>query len=126
MYLPLKHLHLTCISLSLILFVTRFYWRKQNPSMLQKKWVKILPHTIDTILLASAIGMAIIASINPLEQTWLAAKILALLAYILAGTFALKRANSPQAQNLSFVLALTCFAYILMVAFSKQVLPWMN
>lgn len=126
MYLPLKHLHLTCISLSLILFVTRFYWRKQNPSMLQKKWVKILPHTIDTILLASAIGMAIIASINPLEQAWLAAKILALLAYILAGTFALKRANSPQAQNLSFVLALTCFAYILMVAFSKQVLPWMN
>lgn len=126
MYLPLKHLHLTCISLSLILFVTRFYWRKQNPSMLQKKWVKILPHTIDTILLASAIGMAIVASINPLEQAWLAAKILALLAYILAGTFALKRANSPQAQNLSFVLALTCFAYILMVAFSKQVLPWMN
>lgn len=126
MYLPLKHLHLTCISLSLILFVTRFYWRKQNPGMLQKKWVKILPHTIDTILLASAIGMAIIASINPLEQTWLVAKILALLAYILAGTFAIKRANSPQAQNLSFVLALTCFAYILMVAFSKQVLPWMN
>ncbi len=123
MYLPLKHLHLTCITLSLILFVTRFYWRKQNPSMLQKKWVKILPHTIDTILLASAIGMAIIASINPLEQTWLAAKILALLAYIFAGTFAIKRANSPQAQNLSFVLALTCFAYILMVAFSKQVLP---
>ncbi len=126
MYLPLKHLHLTCITLSLILFVTRFYWRKQNSSMLQKKWVKILPHTIDTILLASAIGMAIIASINPLEQTWLAAKILALLAYIFAGTFAIKRANSPQAQNLSFVLALTCFAYILMVAFSKQVLPWMN
>lgn len=126
MYLPLKHLHLTCITLSLILFVTRFYWRKQNPSMLQKKWVKILPHTIDSILLASAIGMAIIASINPLEQTWLAAKILALLAYIFAGTFAIKRASSPQAQNLSFVLALICFAYILMVALSKQVLPWMN
>ncbi|WP_189345441.1 SirB2 family protein [Undibacterium macrobrachii] len=126
MYLPLKHLHLTCITLSLILFVTRFYWRKQNPSMLQKKWVRILPHTIDTILLASAIGMAIIASINPFEQTWLAAKILALLAYIFAGTFAIKRASSPQAQNLSFVLALICFAYILMVALSKQVLPWMN
>ncbi|GGX09899.1 hypothetical protein GCM10011282_15190 [Undibacterium macrobrachii] len=94
--------------------------------MLQKKWVRILPHTIDTILLASAIGMAIIASINPFEQTWLAAKILALLAYIFAGTFAIKRASSPQAQNLSFVLALICFAYILMVALSKQVLPWMN
>ncbi len=126
MYIILKHLHLSCIALSITLFVTRFYWRKQNVSMLQKKWVKILPHSIDTILLGSAIGMAIIASINPFEQHWLAAKILALLAYIVAGTFAIKRAQSANAQNISFVLALACFAYILMVAISKQVIPWMN
>lgn len=126
MYFALKHLHLTCITLSIVLFVTRFYWRKQNPSSLQKKWVKILPHTIDTVLLGSAIGMAIIASINPFEQHWLAAKILALLAYILAGTFAIKRAQSANAQNICFMLALACFAYILMVAISKQVVPFMN
>jgi uncharacterized membrane protein SirB2 len=126
MYFPLKHLHLTCITLSIVFFVTRFYWRKQNSGMLQKKWIKILPHTIDTVLLGSAIGMAIIASINPFEQHWLAAKILALLAYILAGSFAIKRAQSAHAQNLSFVLALACFAYILMVAISKQVVPLMN
>jgi uncharacterized membrane protein SirB2 len=126
MYFPLKHLHLTCITLSIVFFVTRFYWRKQNSGMLQKKWVKILPHTIDTVLLGSAIGMAIIASINPFEQHWLAAKILALLAYILAGTFAIKRAQSAHAQNISFVLALACFAYILMVAISKQVVPFMS
>ncbi len=126
MYIILKHLHLSCIALSITLFVTRFYWRKQNISMLQKKWVKILPHSIDTILLGSAIGMAIIASINPFEQHWLAAKILALLAYIVAGTFAIKRAQSANAQNISCVLALACFAYILMVAISKQVIPWMN
>ena len=126
MYIILKHLHLTCIALSIVFFVTRFYWRKQHSSMLQKKWVKILPHSIDTILLGSAIGMAIIASINPFEQHWLAAKILALLAYIVAGTFAIKRAQSANAQNISFALALACFAYILMVAISKQVIPWMN
>lgn len=126
MYIILKHLHLSCIALSITLFVTRFYWRKQNISMLQKKWVKILPHSIDTILLGSAIGMAIIASINPFEQHWLAAKILALLAYIVAGTFVIKRAQSANAQNISFALALACFAYILMVAISKQVIPWMN
>lgn len=126
MYIILKHLHLSCIALSITLFVTRFYWRKQNVSMLQEKWVKILPHMVDTILLGSAIGMAIIASINPFEQHWLAAKILALLAYIVAGTFAIKRAQSANAQNISFVLALACFVYILMVAISKQVIPWMN
>lgn len=126
MYILLKHLHLTCITLSITLFTLRFYWRKQNPTMLQKKWVKILPHSIDTLLLASAISMAWIASINPLEQSWLAAKILVLLAYIVAGTFAIKRAQSTRAQNISFVLALLCFAYIIAVAISKQVIPWMN
>jgi uncharacterized membrane protein SirB2 len=126
MYIILKHLHLSCIALSIALFVTRFYWRKQNVSMLQKKWVKILPHMIDTVLLVSAIGLAIIASINPFEQHWLAAKILALLAYIVAGTFAIKRAESANAQNISFALALACFVYILMVAISKQVIPSMN
>lgn len=126
MYIILKHLHLSCIALSIALFITRFYWRKQNVSMLQKKWVKILPHMIDTVLLVSAIGLAIIASINPFEQHWLAAKILALLAYIVAGTFAIKRAKSANALNFSFALALACFVYILMVAISKQVIPSMN
>lgn len=126
MYILLKHLHLTCITLSIALFTLRFYWRKQNPAMLEKKWVKILPHSIDTLLLASAISMAWIASINPLEQSWLSAKILALLAYIVAGTFAIKRAQSARAQNISFLLALLCFTYIIAVAISKQVIPWMN
>lgn len=126
MYILLKHLHLTCITLSIALFILRFFWRKQKSTMLQKKWVKILPHSIDTLLLASAISMAWIASINPLEQSWLAAKILALLAYIVAGTFAIKRAQSARAQNISFALAMLCFAYIIAVAISKQVAPWMN
>lgn len=126
MYPILKHLHLTCITLSISLFVLRFYWRKQSPSMLQKKWVKILPHSIDTLLLASAIGMAWLAAISPLTQTWLAAKIIALLAYVFAGTFALKRAPDAKTQNISFVLALMCFAYIVAVALTKQVLPFIH
>ena len=94
--------------------------------MLQKKWVKILPHSIDTVLLASAIGMAWIGSINPLTHPWLAAKIIALLIYIVAGTFALKRAQTRLTQFLSFAFALASFAYIITVALSKQLIPWMN
>jgi len=126
MYSILKHLHLSCVTLSLVFFGLRFYWRKQDADKLQKKWVKILPHLIDTVLLVSAISMVWIASINPLEQHWLAAKILALFAYIVAGTFAIKRARSAGGQNLSFILALLCFAYIIAVAISKQVLPFIH
>ncbi|WP_395006296.1 SirB2 family protein [Undibacterium sp.] len=125
-YAILKHLHLSCIALSLALFILRFFWRKQNSQMLQKKWVKILPHSVDTLLLISAIGMAWIANINPFEQHWLAAKIIALFAYIIAGTFAIKRAQTAATQAVSFLVALSCFAYIAAVAISKQVLPFLN
>ena len=49
----------------------------QGSPRLQAKPVKILPHVIDTVLLASAIALAIMASLNPLEHGWLSAKIMA-------------------------------------------------
>jgi uncharacterized membrane protein SirB2 len=123
-YLGLKHLHMTCVALSGSLFVLRFIWRLQASSLLQKKWVKVTPHIIDTCLLLSAIALALIAGINPLAQTWLAAKIIALVFYIVLGTFAIKRAKSKAGQIISFILAGLMFGYIILVAVSKQALPF--
>ena len=55
MYMMAKHLHLTAVGLSILLFVIRFLYGQMNPGFLQKKWVKIVPHIIDTVLLLSAI-----------------------------------------------------------------------
>jgi uncharacterized membrane protein SirB2 len=123
-YVGLKHLHMTCVALSGGLFVLRFIWRLQASSLFQKKWVKITPHIIDTCLLLSAIALAVIAGINPIEQTWLGAKILALVLYIILGTFAIKRAESKPGQIISFILAGLVFGYIILVAISKQALPF--
>lgn len=125
-YIGLKHLHMTCVALSGSLFVLRFIWRLQASSLLQKKWVKIAPHIIDTCLLLSAITLAVIAGINPIEQTWLGAKIMALVLYIVFGTFAIKQAKSKAGQIISFVLACAVFGYILLVAISKQALPFLQ
>ncbi len=124
-YIGLKHLHMTCVALSGSLFVLRFIWRLQASALLQKKWVKIAPHAIDTCLLVSAISLALIAGINPLVQTWLAAKIIALVLYIALGTFAIKRAKNTSGQIISFILACMVFTYIILVAISKQVLPFL-
>jgi uncharacterized membrane protein SirB2 len=125
-YIGLKHLHITCVALSGSLFVLRFIWRMQASSLLQKKWVKIAPHVVDTCLLLSAIALALIAGINPIEQIWLSAKIMALVLYIVLGTFAIKRAESKAGQIISFVLACLVFGYIILVAISKQVLPFVQ
>ncbi|MGB5591316.1 MAG: SirB2 family protein, partial [Gammaproteobacteria bacterium] len=48
MYPALKHLHVTCAALSLGLFLLRGWWMVRFPARLQRRWVRILPHVIDT------------------------------------------------------------------------------
>lgn len=122
-YALLKHIHLATIVITLALFLLRGAWRLTDSPMLQKKWVKIVPHTNDAILLAAAIGMLVVAQINPLEHGWIMAKIIALLAYIVLGTIALKRGKTALQRNLAFIGALAVFGYMLAVAVSKQVWP---
>lgn len=121
-YFALKHLHVTCVILSISFFILRFYWRMRQSMHLQKKWVRIAPHCIDTVLLASAIALAWISAQVPFVQAWLGAKIIALIVYIVLGSFALKRTKSFKTSLIAFVAALFVFSYIVSVAISKQVM----
>jgi uncharacterized membrane protein SirB2 len=122
-YALLKHIHLATVAITLALFLLRGAWRLTDSPRLQKKWVKIVPHTNDAILLAAAIGMLVVAQLNPLEHGWLMAKIIALLAYIVLGTIALKRGKTPLQRNLAFIGALGVFGYMIAVAVTKQAWP---
>ena len=78
---------------------------------------------MDTLLLAAAIGMLAVARINPLDSSWLTAKIVALLVYIGLGTIAIKRGHTRSGRLLAWLLALATLAYIVAVAFTKQAWP---
>ncbi|WP_323814446.1 SirB2 family protein [Cellvibrio sp. NN19] len=119
MYLALKHLHLTFVALSLLAFVIRGIWLFMGSSMLTKKWVKILPHIISTILLVSGIAVAVHLGMSPGSQPWLMAKIIGLIVYIGLGVAAFKAAN-PTTRKLCWVIALVVFAYIVSVAVTKS------
>ena len=118
-YIALKHLHVTFAALSGLLFLLRGIWMLSGSQRLQQRWVKIVPHIVDTLLLASAIGLAIVSSQYPGQQTWLTAKLLALVAYIVLGIIALKRGRTRQVRTAAFAGALACFAYIVAVAVTK-------
>ena len=119
-YDALKHLHMTFAVLSGALFLVRGLWMLAESTRLEQRWVKVAPHAIDTLLLASAIGLAVWSSQYPGQSPWLTAKLLALVAYIGLGTVALRRGRTRQVRALAFVAALACYTYILAVAVTRN------
>lgn len=123
-YIALKHIHMTFAVLSGLLFLLRGCWMMADSALLQRRWVKIAPHLIDTLLLASAVGLALRGGHNPFAQAWLSAKVVALVVYIVLGTVALKRGKTKSVRVAAFAGALAAFGYIVAVAVTKQPMPF--
>jgi uncharacterized membrane protein SirB2 len=116
MYAGLKHSHMLFITISIVLFQLRFFLKSFNKPIV--KPLKIIPHINDTLLLITGITMAYQASINPMEHSWLIAKIIALVFYIGFGTVALKSAGMKS--KLSYVIATLLFVFMVLTALKKH------
>jgi uncharacterized membrane protein SirB2 len=121
-YLAIKHVHITFAVLSIILFFIRGLWMLADSSLSQRRWVKVVPHMVDTVLLISALTMVVWSVQYPFVQNWLTAKVVALIAYILLGMIALKRGKTKTIRTGAFILALLVFGYIMKVALTRQVI----
>ena len=124
MLMWLKYVHVTCVILSGSGFLVRGVWMMRESPWLQKKWVRVAPHIIDTILLGSAILLSIQIQQYPLVHHWLTAKVLALLAYIIIGTIGLKYGSTKKIRVSAWLVAIAIFVYIALVALTRQVLPF--
>jgi len=121
----LKHLHLTTVILSFCLFIMRGIWMMAESPHLQARWVRIVPHVIDAILLASAIGLTLTLHQYPFAQGWLTAKVLGLIAYIILGSIALKRGSTQTIRVAAFIGSLAVFGYIVSVALTHSPLGFL-
>ncbi len=119
-YATIKALHVGAAAISIALFVLRGAWRWASPERLAARWVRVVPHVVDTILLASALWLA--WQLGRGAAPWIAAKVVALLAYVALGTIALKRGRTPAIRAAAFFGALATFGYIVSVAMTKS--PW--
>lgn len=119
-YLLLKHAHMSFAAISGALFLLRGLWMVAQSPMLQQGWVRRLPHLVDSLLLASAIALAWLSGQSPLGSPWLGAKVIALIAYILLGSVALKYGKTRLTRCAAFVAALACFGYIVAAAVTKN------
>ena len=119
MYALLKHLHVTMAMLSFLSFFIRGAWMWRQSPLLQRKLVKVLPHIIDTLLLLSAIALAVLLHYSPMQQPWLMAKLIGIVVYIGFGVMAFKHRNAG-VRKASWIAGLLVFAYIVSVAISKS------
>ena len=116
----LKLTHVSCAFASIAGFALRGYWKLTGNPLLARRAVKILPHCVDTLLFASAVGMLVVWQASPLQSDWLVAKICALLLYIGLGMVVLRFGRRQGTRRLAYGLALLCAAYILSVAYTRS------
>ena len=122
----IKTIHVTCVILSLSGFFLRGIWMMRDSIHLEHRLVKSFPHVVDTLLLTSAIILAVQWRISPLEHSWLLAKIIALLVYIRLGMVALRHGRSKKVRVVAWLSGLLTFLYIVSVATTKSVLGWLS
>ena len=119
-----KTIHVAFVALSFAGFFIRGIWMLRDSTLLRQRWVRITPQVVDTVLLVSAIVLAIQLRYSPMEQPWLMAKIIALVIYIAVGLVALRLGRSKRVRLSAWLLGLFVFMYIVSVALSKSVLGW--
>jgi len=118
--LLLKSLHVTCVVISFMLFFLRGIWLLNDSPIMRQRWVKIATHSVDTVLLVSAITLAWQLGYTPFNSPWLAAKIVALLLYIGLGMVAFRFAKTRMLRITAWLCAQLAFIYIVAAAMTHD------
>ena len=115
-YALIKNIHLVFAMLTTIGFCVRGVWMMTESPMLQKKFVKVLPHIVDTTLLISALALVVMSGQYPWVAAWVGMKLVLLVAYIVVGTFALKRGKTKQIRTAFFAASILILLALFAVA----------
>jgi len=123
-FAALKAIHIATVAISYALFFVRGIWMLTGSPLLGRRWVRVVPHVNDTLLLAAAIWMAIILQQYPGTHGWLTAKVAGLFAYIGLGMAALRYGRTRGVRLAAWIAAQLAFAYIVAVALAHDPLPF--
>jgi len=124
-FLLLKGLHIACAITSYTLFLLRGIWSLRGSPIMRQRWVKIVPHVVDTLLLASAIALAVAIRQYPFVDAWLTAKVVGLLLYIGLGFVTLRFGKRRSTRLFAWLMAQAVFAYIVLVAIQHNPVPFL-
>lgn len=109
MYTAVKHTHLMLVFISVVLFFFRFY-KVKMVHQAASKWMKIVPHIVDTLLLVSAFTLCVLVEQYPLIVHWLTVKFVFVIGYIV---FAFKAMKSFEQKKAIGFLSLSCVCLVI-------------
>lgn len=116
----IRHAHLALVALSGGVFTLRGVARLAGALWpVQRAW-RIASVAIDTLLLAAGATLWALLALNPLRDHWLGAKLLLLVLYVVLGTWALKRARRTATRALALAAALTVFASMVGIGWTRH------
>ena len=123
-YPLIKHAHVGLAITSGSLFAVRGLAVLAGGRWAMRSPVRHASMGIDTLLLVAALLLLFVLQLNPFAVAWLRVKLMLLVAYVVLGTFALKRARGAGARALCFIAALACFLMMYSVARTHNPLGW--
>ncbi len=123
-YLQIKHAHMGLALASVAWFAARgvgVFAGARWPMAAGARWASM---AIDTLLLVAGVTLWTLLHLNPVRDAWLGVKLLLLVAYVVAGSLALKRAATRGGRTVAFAVALALFAAMFGVARAHHPLGW--
>ena len=118
MYAEVKVVHILFAATSVGLFAMRgmaMLWIRPGPKT--RVW-RILPHVVDTLLLACGVWLVLMLRLDPLRTPWLEVKLGCVVAYIVLGVLAFRLPG--RWRPWAFAAALTMFGFIASIAFTHD------
>jgi uncharacterized membrane protein SirB2 len=118
----IKHTHLTIIALTLLFFLINFLLTIKGSDKVNNKLLKIGPHILYTLFIATAIYLVVVNPLNlyPFVNGWASSKLAGFVMYVLSITFALKWAKSNIWRFVGFISAIFWFVMSAKLAYADR------
>lgn len=126
LYPQILWVHIAAVIASGSLFTTRGMLVLSGSRWGMAAPVRYLSYGIDTVLLTAALILLTILPGAAFANGWLATKLVLLVAYVLLGSFALKRGQTPGVRRACYVGALAVFATMAGIARAHHPLGWIH
>lgn len=120
MYAFVKYVHVTAAVLSLTGFFLRGILMIRASPVAKARWIRVLPHVNDTVLLAAALSLVAMSGQYPFVVGWLTAKVLGVIVYIVLGALALRDRFSRQTRIGFWLASMVVAGWIVSVALTRQ------
>lgn len=126
LYLILKPAHIGLVGTSVALFGLRGAARLAGAAWPLARGWRLTAIGIDTLLLASGVGLWRLLGLHPGLQPWLGVKLGLLVVYVVLGSLALRRAGTPARRAAAYVAALACVATMASIALTHDPRGWLT